>query len=243
MDVNNLTPLISCVMATRNRRHFLSQALRCFLRQTYPNKELIVVDDSIRSNERLCRDLPNVRYLRLAPPVRTGTKLNIGIEAARGDILHKLDDDDYYHPEFLATSIAHLPAARPDRTLVARCCFLVLLPGDPVIRHSGDGWTAGGTLCFHRAMWNKIPFREVRSSVDSHFIRDHQPTIVEICRPEQYLLVRHGENTWSQVSTGDVDEYFNEQPPYAKSLEEIVPARDLRFYRALIRTGAARARS
>jgi len=38
-------PLISCIMPTYNRRPFLPLALRCFLDQDYPNKELIIVDD------------------------------------------------------------------------------------------------------------------------------------------------------------------------------------------------------
>jgi glycosyltransferase involved in cell wall biosynthesis len=32
-------------MPTRNRRRFVSQAIGYFLRQDYPNKELVVVDD------------------------------------------------------------------------------------------------------------------------------------------------------------------------------------------------------
>ncbi len=222
-------------MATRDRSTFLRQALRCFTRQSYPNKELIVVDDSRRSNAPLFRTQPDVRYLRLAKPTRTGTKLNIGIEAARGEILQKLDDDDFYHPEFLATSVAHLPAARLDSTLVTRCCFLILLRHDPVIRHSQHGWSPGGTFCFHRALWQKIPFRAVRQSEDSLFLRDHAPSVVRICSAEQYMVVRHGDNTWTRVTSGDTDDYFRALPGCGKKLDEVVPAGDLRFYRWLTR--------
>ncbi len=54
-------PLVSCVMATGNRTRFIPQALRCFLRQTYPNRELLVIDDGEPSVEHFCRDLPAVR--------------------------------------------------------------------------------------------------------------------------------------------------------------------------------------
>jgi glycosyltransferase involved in cell wall biosynthesis len=225
--------MVSCVMATRNRRKFLAQALRCFLRQTYPNKELIVVDDSARPSDRLFRGVACVRYLRLSRPTRTGTKLNLGIEAGQGEILQKLDDDDFYQPGFLATSVAHLPMGEPDSTLVARCCFPVLLRGNPLVRHSGHGWTAGATFCFHRTMWKKIPFRDVRVSEDSLFLRDHQPAIVRICGSDEYLMVRHGANTWTRLNTGDADDYFRGRPGCGKTLEEIVAQGDLRFYRTV----------
>src|SRR5690606_21807539 len=38
-------PLVSCIMPTYNRRAFAPLALEYFRRQTYPDRELIVVDD------------------------------------------------------------------------------------------------------------------------------------------------------------------------------------------------------
>jgi O-antigen biosynthesis protein len=229
-------PLVSCVMATGNRPGFVRQLLRCFARQTYPNKELVVVDDGDRPVQTLCRNVPGVRYLRLTQPATMGAKLNLGAEFSRGSILHKIDDDDFYHADFLATSAANLPDQDRENSLVARCCFLVLLRGDRSLRHSGHGWKAGGTLCFDRAMWRKIPFRDVPRSVDSWFLRDHQPEIVRVCSTEQYILVRHGANTWKEMSTGDADDYFRARPVYQKPLGDVVPREDLRFYRSLMRT-------
>src|SRR5262249_52104675 len=38
-------PLVSCIMPTFNRRQYVTEALRSFQQQDYPNRELIVVDD------------------------------------------------------------------------------------------------------------------------------------------------------------------------------------------------------
>jgi len=220
-------------MATGNRPGFVRQLLRCFARQTYADRELIVADDGDPPVGRLCRGVPGVRYLRLTQPATMGGKLNLAAEAARGEILHKIDDDDFYHADFLAASAAALPRDR-ENVVVARCCFLVLLRGDPALRHSGHGWKAGGTLCFPRAMWRRTPFRDAPRSVDSWFLKDHSPEIIRLCHPEQYILVRHGANTWNQVTTGDTDTYFRARPPYEKSLREVVPPEDWRFYSARV---------
>ena len=37
--------LVSCVMPTRDRRPFALQAVRYFLRQDFPTRELLVLDD------------------------------------------------------------------------------------------------------------------------------------------------------------------------------------------------------
>ncbi len=233
-------PLLSCVMATRRRLRFLPLALRCFLRRTYANAELLVVDDGDRPAGALCRDLPGVRYLRLTQPTPTGVKLNLGIEAARGRIIQKLDDDDFYAPHFLATSVAHLPRRDLRTTVVTRCCFLILLRDSPVLRHSGHGWKPGGALCFHRALWERRPFRELEKSEDSVFLRDHDPRVVRICDAErQYIVVRHGRNTWKAIRTEGVtqlvDDYFHRLPAYDQPLSRVVRRSDFRFYRSLFR--------
>lgn len=40
-----MSNFISCLMPTYNRRAFVPQAVDYFLRQDYPSRELIVVDD------------------------------------------------------------------------------------------------------------------------------------------------------------------------------------------------------
>lgn len=224
--------MISCVMPTADRGPFVRQALRAFAAQTYPDRELIVVDDGESSVASLCRDTPGVRYIRLRDYTTTGAKLNIGIEAARGEVIQRFDDDDYYGPEFLATQLAH----RKKRALVTRCCFLVLLKGAGKLRFSGHGWQPGGAFCFHRSMWKRHPFRDQRQSEDTAFIADHHPPLTRVCgHAEQYIVARHGANTWNHVNTELADDYLRRLSPHPKPLEELVPALQARFYRSALR--------
>jgi hypothetical protein len=85
-------------------------------------------------------------------------------------------------------------------------------------------------------MWRRVPFREVPRSVDSWFLRDHAPNLIRVCQAEQYILVRHGANTWNTVTSGDVDDYFRARPVYEKPLRAVVPPEDWPFYRRLTRS-------
>src|SRR5215831_17693241 len=107
-----MTPPVSCILVTRDRPAFFRQALRCFSAQDYPHKALIVVDDGTTAVGPQCAGLPDVKYIRLTSSAPTGTKLNIGIEAARGEIVQKLDDDDFYAPGFLSAAVRRLSRAR-----------------------------------------------------------------------------------------------------------------------------------
>lgn len=224
--------LVSCILPTRDRFDFFRQALGCFLGQTYQPAELIVVDDGERSVARLCAGLDRVRYIRLSRPEHTGIKLNIGIEEARGSVLQKLDDDDYYHPDFLKTAAAAL-ALHSGQSVITWDCFLVLLAGEAAARYTGHGWSAGGTLCFSRALWECAPFQELTLGEDRWFLGDHREQVKTVCAPELYILVRHGRNTWTMHENDSVDECFRLLPVYAKPLERLIDRRQLKFYRSL----------
>lgn len=225
--------LVSCIMATRDRREFIPQALRCFLRQSYENSELIVVDDGRDPVADLCQGLPRVRYIRLHRPATTGAKLNIGIQRARGAVLQKLDDDDYYHSDFLKLALSRLPSRTCTRTMVAWDCFLIFLAGEPHLHYSGHGWVAGGTLCFYRKLWQRQPFRDVAINEDYWFVNDHRPRILRVDAAEHYILVRHGRNTWQFRAGERIDFYFRSLPRYRKPIEALVAPDDLAFYRTL----------
>jgi glycosyltransferase involved in cell wall biosynthesis len=242
-----VSPLISCILPTHNRRPFLEQALRIFSRRTYREAELIVIDDGDDPTDDLCAGMDDVRYMRLNERIPAGAKMNLGIEAARGDILQKLDDDDYYGPDFLSMVSERLLASDHPRAIAAWCCFAVLIAGEPEIFYSGHGWQAGGTLCFRRALWEQQRFRETFEadpSFDSLFIRDTQAEILRVCAPEQYMLVRHGGNTWHRIKADgrlySVEEYFRGRAINPKALEELVgEPQSSAFYRSLMRKSTA----
>jgi glycosyltransferase involved in cell wall biosynthesis len=228
---NAALPLVSCVMATHDRLSFLKQALRCFARQSYAPRELIVVDDGARSAAALCRGREGVRHLRLETPASLGAKLNLGIEQARGTILQKLDDDDYYGPGFLEAAAGHLLRAGRASSLVAWDCFLLLLAGERQLRYSGESWAAGGTFCFHRCLWERAPFRDAPRAVDTWFLRDHRPEIIRVRETEQYICVRHGANTWVRMPDGEpVDDFLRRFPVYPRPWETVLGPVERRFY-------------
>lgn len=224
-------PRVSCILATGNRPGFARQAIRCFLRQTMADSELIVVDDGSEPVEALCAGLLRVRYLRLERPTLLGTKLNLGIRQARGQIIQKLDDDDYYAPGFLERAVRALPAGA--NAIAAWDCFLVLLAGSPRLHFSGHGWAAGGSLCFPRSLWERAPFRDLPKEVDAWFLRDQHAPITRVCAPELYLVVRHGKNTWTETNRVPVDAYFQQRPVDARRIENIVEPLDWDFYHTL----------
>ena len=67
-------PLVSCIMPTHNRRPFVAQAIVYFLRQDYPNRELIVVDDGTDPVADLIPDDPCIRYLHQEHTSTLGAK-------------------------------------------------------------------------------------------------------------------------------------------------------------------------
>ena len=94
----NHTPLVSIVIPAFNPR-FFSQALESSLAQTYPNLEIVICDDS-RSDEikgivdAFADPAHPVRYLR--NPKRLGLQQNLlrCVEAANGELIKVLCDDD-----------------------------------------------------------------------------------------------------------------------------------------------------
>src|SRR4051812_45905269 len=99
-------PLVSVVLITRDRPLLFSVALRCYEHQTYEPRELIVVDDGLESPaDRTAIEALGGRLITVAPGTPLGIKLNVGIEAARGRFCMKMDDDDWYGPDYISTMV------------------------------------------------------------------------------------------------------------------------------------------
>lgn len=103
-------PLVSAVVATRNRAELLPRALDSVANQTYSNIELIVVDDGSTDNtaaviKKYEGQFP-LKYIRNERSLGAPKARNKGIEAAAGEFIAGLDDDDEWHKDRISELIA-----------------------------------------------------------------------------------------------------------------------------------------
>lgn len=111
------SPLVSVVIPTYDRPTMLREATESVDRQTHPNIELIVVDDaSPAPAEATLADLDievDVRIERHDENRGANAARNTGIEAATGDIITFLDDDDRWVPWKLERQVEAFDTVRP----------------------------------------------------------------------------------------------------------------------------------
>ena len=107
-------PLVSCICPTYGRppdhQHLLEEAIESFVRQTYPHKELIILNDC-REQELVC-DAPGVRVINISERFPTlGDKYNVAVLFARGALIAPWEDDDISLPWRLSLSVERLDRA------------------------------------------------------------------------------------------------------------------------------------
>ena len=89
----------SIVIATYNRLSLLKRALASALEQTVPCEVIAIDDGSSDGTEEYVRSLGDrVIYCRNTSNLGHAATVNAGVEAARGDWIKLLDDDDYLAP-------------------------------------------------------------------------------------------------------------------------------------------------
>ena len=86
--------------------HLVEEAVESFLRQDYPNKELILCNDT--PGQFLRFEHPQVRVFNSGRFPTLSDKLQWMIDAAKGDILCRWDDDDISLPHRLSLSVERL---------------------------------------------------------------------------------------------------------------------------------------
>jgi len=104
------SPTVSVIMPTYQRPHIIGEAIQSVLVQTFPDFELIVVDDGGCGETQRCVSRfndPRIQYLRI-PHGGLSCALNAGLKAARGTYIGYLDDDDIYYPQHLALLVQAL---------------------------------------------------------------------------------------------------------------------------------------
>ncbi len=104
------SPAVSVIIPTRHRPQLLiERALRSAFAQTLHDIEIVVVvdgPDPATSQALEALSDSRLRVLVLPENVRAGQARNAGVQAARGEWIALLDDDDEWHPRKLECQLA-----------------------------------------------------------------------------------------------------------------------------------------
>ena len=210
-------PLVSCIMPTYNRPHFVPQAISYFLRQDYPNRELLILDDGEERVAGVVPSDPRIRYIALAGRLVLGTKRNRACDLAAGDIIAHWDDDDWMAPRRLSYQVRTLLEAGADLCGAPRQIYYDPVRDRAWLYQSMGGrqrYVAGNTLCYRRTYWQANPFPEIQVGEDTRFIwGPHARNLVATPDCDYYVGLLHANNTspkglnpphWSKYSADEV---------------------------------------
>jgi glycosyltransferase involved in cell wall biosynthesis len=100
------TPEISVIILTHNRPRFVRRAVASVLGQDFDKYELILIDNgSTDGTGEVCKDIVSenkaIRFMRREDG-NIGAGRNAGLDAARGEYIAFIDDDDYAYPDMLS---------------------------------------------------------------------------------------------------------------------------------------------
>lgn len=171
------------VLAPTNRPEHVPNIFENFARQNFGMKELVLVTNGFEIPEleldrlKQKNELDNVKVVYAEEGLSLGACLNLGIARADGSIVTKMDDDDYYAPEYLGDMAYALRYSRAE-VVGKRSHFMYLsgssqlilrLPGED---HLFTDFVIGPTLTASKSLLTEIPFEDRTRGEDSSFLKN-----------------------------------------------------------------------
>lgn len=202
--VSVVTPTI------QSRQIFHQQLWRCFCQQTWPDKELIVIETYFDEPSQFLCELEKkdsrLIYLRFKvgshSEVPIGAKRNIGNYVAQGRYVVNFDDDDLYSPTYIATMVNYMERSEADLITLSTWHVFDLRVGqfglvDPVewgnLKRKADGsveswlWGYGFSYVYRLepVLKGMIIYPEINMSEDYKFFKE----LRNFCGPSRAALM------------------------------------------------------
>lgn len=113
-------PLVTAIITTFNRAHYLEKAIKSVLRQDFSDYELLILDNS--STDHTAEVIQTfqdqrIRYIK-HPPLNISQTRNLGVAQAKGEFIAFLDDDDEWLPHKLRCELTLFQTVSDDVGLV-----------------------------------------------------------------------------------------------------------------------------
>jgi glycosyltransferase involved in cell wall biosynthesis len=215
-------PLVTVCTPTFNRRPFIPIMLKCFEHQTYPKDKIewIIIDDGTDKIEDLVIHIPQVKYLKYNEKLTLGQKRNIGNDAAKGEIIVYMDDDDYYPPERISHAVDMLKQTPKALCAGSSAMFIHFKHIDKMYQFGpyGPNHSTAATFAFKKELLNQTRFDEVSCVAEERkFLKDYTIPFVQLESKKTILVFSHSHNSF------DKKELLNQGPNPSVNETKILP--------------------
>lgn len=146
-------PLLSIIIPNWNGARFLPTCLDALAKQTYPNLEIIIVDNASHdgSQELIKTRYPHVTLVELAENRGFTGACNMGMQAAKGDFIALLNNDTEVEPNW-ASAVINAFDRHPEAGSIAS--KMLLFDKRDHIHTAGDFFTTDGRAG-NRGVWQR----------------------------------------------------------------------------------------
>lgn len=202
-------PGVSIIVST-NKQKYMDNIFTSYAKFNYPYKELIIILNgnklNIKDYKIKATGLKDIRVFQLDDNCTLGECLNFGIRKSNHNYISKIDDDDYYGANYLIDLMNVFKYT--DAQVTGKASRFIYFEVNNSLNIFSPNYEnryvnnlAGGTILFKKEIFEKVKFRSVNISEDSHFLIDCNNIGIKIFSADKYnyVYMRHRnlyEHTW-----------------------------------------------
>lgn len=209
--------MVSVLMLTYNREHLIGRAIEGILAQTYKDLELVIVNNGSDDNsgniaEEYAKKDDRIRVIQRARGTIAAGR-NTAVDAARGDQIAFVDDDDQVEPDYLEFLLGLMTEYDADMSICGSTirCFdekYVMTTEQALIELM---WRKKYSVAFHSKMFRKEIWEDLRFPENVRYddIALMHKAIAKAKRiayhgAAKYIINRHESNNSSWVTNNSL---------------------------------------
>ena len=198
------------IIACTNKPNYIDNIFINFERSNYPVKELLLVINNNKISLNECKlkatNFDNVKVFQLDETCTLGECLNFGVEKSEYDYISKMDDDDYYGPNYLEDTMNVFKYT--DAKITGKSTYFVYFENNNTLGIRYRNWeykyvlvVGGGTITVKKEVFDSVKFRNISLGEDELFLVDCHESEFKIFSSDKYnyVLMRHKnleDHTW-----------------------------------------------
>ena len=230
----SVVSIITCTIREEN----IDNVFKNYQQQSWKDKELIIIlnKDSMDIDKWIkeSKKYPNVQIYQLHEAATLGDCLNFGIMKSNYDIIAKFDDDDYYGPDYIKSSINAFKNS--DISIIGKSSIYIYFKNNKALIHvpgnenSITDTVAGATLMFRKEVLHYVQFEKVNRAEDYFFIEQCKQKGFNVFSTDRYhfaVIRRDAEkHTWKiadneLIEWGEIITYTDDFQPLVSNNQAV----------------------